>query len=79
MKTNIFKLGNSNAIRIPKSFMETLNLKCNDEINLNLEKDKIIIQKATKRKNIDELFENYNCKYEYENLIDDAPIGKELL
>jgi len=79
MTTNIFKLGNSNAIRIPKPFIESMKLKTNDEIELILEQDKIVIKKINKNKSIKDLFNNYDKKYEFDNYLDDEIVGREEL
>ena len=39
-----------NWIRIPHNFLNLLNLKTNDKVNLNYENDKIIITKPKKEK-----------------------------
>ena len=49
METRLQKWGNSSGIRIPKSFLKTLNLNTNDEVNISMEEDKIIISKINKR------------------------------
>ena len=49
METRLQKWGNSSGIRIPKSFLKTLNLNTNDEVNISMEEDKIIISKINKK------------------------------
>ena len=49
METRLQKWGNSAGIRIPKSFLKTLNLNTNDEVNISMEEDKIIISKINKK------------------------------
>ena len=63
MILKIQKWGNSHGIRIPKAVLEELKWRDNEKINLKIEKNKIIIEKNEKRKNIKELFENYKGKY----------------
>ena len=46
MEARIQKWGNSDGIRIPSSFLKTLNIKTNDKVELIQEKDKIL-QKMT--------------------------------
>lgn len=80
MEARLQKWGNSDGIRIPKTFLRALNLKTNDRIKMEQIDDKIIISKVNKDKiSLKELFDNYNG----ENLLkeynwDDTPIGKEI-
>lgn len=50
METRLQKWGNSIGIRIPRSILETLNLKENDVIELINEDNKIIITKSKNKK-----------------------------
>ena len=50
MEARLQKWGNSAGIRIPKSFLKTLNLNTNDEVNISMEEDKIIISKINKKR-----------------------------
>lgn len=79
MKTTIFKLGNSNAVRLTKNLLDELGLKTNDEITIETVNNSIVIRKANTRKNIKELFENYNGKYDTEMILDDKSVGGEML
>jgi len=45
MQTTIVKWGNSHGIRIPKAFLQNINIKENDSVDVILDKDKIIISK----------------------------------
>ncbi|MCM1053767.1 MAG: AbrB/MazE/SpoVT family DNA-binding domain-containing protein [Ruminococcus sp.] len=49
MEAKLQKWGNSNGIRIPNSYLKSLNLKANDMVELTQEKDKIIIAKKKKQ------------------------------
>ena len=64
MKTTIKKWGNSQGVRIPKDILDTVNWKENEQIVILVDKGRIIMEKARHRKNIKELFENYEGKYE---------------
>lgn len=66
MTTTIQKWGNSQGVRIPKAILDTVKWNENEQIIILVENDKIVIEKAKdqKRKNINELFENYKEKYE---------------
>ena len=45
MQTTIVKWGNSHGIRIPKVFLQSIQIKENDPVDVILEKEKIIITK----------------------------------
>lgn len=65
MTTTIQKWGNSQGIRIPKTILDTVKWTENEKIILVVENEKIIMEKAKKkRKNIKELFADYEGKYE---------------
>ena len=46
MQTMIVKWGNSQGIRIPKTFLQSINISDNDPIDVILENEKIIIKKV---------------------------------
>ena len=60
MYTNIQRWGNSNAVRLPKAILDSLNMRESDRVEIITEKQQIIIRPA-KRKyaNLDEIFEGY--------------------
>ena len=45
MRTTIVRWGNSQGIRLPKSFLQNIQLAENDPVDVLLEDDKIIIKK----------------------------------
>lgn len=45
MEAKLQKWGNSDGIRIPSSFLKSLNLKTNDKVDIYEEDNKIIISK----------------------------------
>ena len=47
MRTAIVKWGNSQGIRLPKAFLQNIQIAENDPIDVILEKDKIIIKKSS--------------------------------
>ena len=60
MEARLQKWGNSDGIRIPSSFLKSLNLKTNDKVDLTQEKDRIIISKPKKRHlTLEERFEMF--------------------
>ena len=50
MQTMIVKWGNSQGIRIPKAFLQNINISDNDPVDVVLENEKIIIKKASAKK-----------------------------
>ena len=60
MEARLQKWGNSDGVRIPSSFLKSLNLKTNDIVEIMQEKDTIIISKP-KRKHLtlEERFEMF--------------------
>ena len=49
MEARLQKWGNSDGIRIPSSFLKSLNLKTNDKVELVQQEDTIIISKPKKK------------------------------
>ena len=49
MEARLQKWGNSDGIRIPSSFLKSLNLKTNDKVELVQQEDTIIISKPRKK------------------------------
>lgn len=80
MTTTIQKWGNSQGIRIPKILLETVNWNEDEKIVILVEDDKLIIEKAKdkRRKNIKELFENYEGEYEPIEIDWGTPEGEEI-
>ena len=50
MQTTIVKWGNSHGIRIPKVFLQNIQIKENDLVDVTLEKEKIVIKKRNVKK-----------------------------
>lgn len=80
MTTTIQKWGNSQGVRIPKIILDDVNWSENEQIDIIVEDNKIIIKKAEdkKRKNIKELFEDYDEEFEPENIDWGKPQGEEI-
>lgn len=78
MTTTIQKWGNSQGIRIPKFLLETVQWDENEQIELSTIGNKIIIEKATPRKSIKELFNGYNEEYIPVEVDWGEPVGKEI-
>jgi len=93
MQTTVQKWGNSNAVRIPVSILETVSIFENDQVEIATIEDTITIKKVNKRRrpkiNLDELLEQYYGKPIDEILADDTlyrpeeydwgkPMGREV-
>ncbi len=79
MTTTIQKWGNSQGIRIPKIVLDSVNWKENEKIIIIVEDGRLIMEKASgKRKNINELFANYNEEYKPEEIDWGKPEGEEI-
>ena len=80
MIETIQKWGNSQGIHLPKSYLDDLNLREGNEVEV-LKQDNVIIIKHTtqKRKTIQELFAEYPADYiEDEELDWGEPVGGEI-
>jgi antitoxin MazE len=67
MQTTIVKWGNSQGIRIPKAFLQSIQIKENDPVDVILEKEKIVIKKmnTTKHKTTrDRFLEFYGMDFD---------------
>jgi antitoxin MazE len=86
MQTNIVKWGNSRGIRLPKVFLQNIEINENDPVDVILENEKIIIKKITAKKHrtikqrlIDFYGENYEQYATPQNEVDwGKPVGKEI-
>jgi len=78
MITTIQKWGNSQGIRIPKLLLELVKWSENEQINVKAENGKLIIEKAEERKNIKELFEEFDGEYEKVEMDWGNPVGEEI-
>ena len=67
------------GIRIPKVFLQSLNLKTNDKITIEQVDDKIIISKSNKGKiSLKELFDEYQGKNMAKEFEWDDARGREI-
>ena len=79
MMTTIQKWGNSQGVRIPKILLDTVNWSENEEIVIIVENGKLVMEKAKgKRKNIKELFKDYEEDYKPINVDWGEPEGEEI-
>ena len=80
MTTTIQKWGNSQGVRIPKILLDSINWSENEEVSINIEEDKLVIEKAKtqNRKNIKELFKDYKGEHKPEEIDWGEPEGEEI-
>lgn len=78
MAITIQKWGNSQGIRIPKSLLDAVQWSGDEQLVLSVDKDKIIIEKAKSRKNIMELFADFDGEYVPIEMDWGQPVGEEI-
>jgi len=86
MVTTVVKWGNSHGIRLPKAFLQNIQISENDPVDVTLENEKIIIKKISGKvhKTIKQrLIDFYGTQYERNTApqkeIDwGRPVGKEI-
>ena len=79
VEVKLQKWGNSQAIRIPSTFLKSLKLKENDKLELVCEDDKIIISKSKNNKiSLEERFKKYHGKNMAKEFEWDLPKGNEI-
>lgn len=76
--TTIQKWGNSQGIRIPKFLLDAVQWDGNEKLMLIADKDKIIIEKVEPRKNIKELFADFDSEYVPVEMDWGQPVGEEI-
>lgn len=75
----ISKWGNSQGIRLPKSFCDQLHLSVGDEVSLSLENKSIIITRAEEQYTLEARLKNWNGKRDTSKEFDwGKPVGQEL-
>lgn len=78
MITTIQKWGNSQGIRLPKILLDLVKWSENEQIAVNVEDGKLIIEKVEVRKNIKELFAGFDGKYEPVDMDWGEAVGDEI-
>ena len=79
MTTTIQKWGNSQGVRIPKMILDTVKWAEDEQIMLIVDNGKLIMEKAkSKRKNIKELFADYQGNYDPIEVDWGNPEGEEI-
>lgn len=80
MNSTIQKWGNSAAVRLPKTVMETVSLKVNDGIEITVEQGNIIIRKSIGRhKTLNERLKGFSGEYTGAEWDTGASVGREVL
>ncbi len=78
MLATLQKWGNSQGVRIPKTLIDSLHWNNDEKLSIVADNNKIIIEPVHKRKNIMELFADYNEDYTPEEIDWGEPVGKEV-
>ena len=79
MTTTIQKWGNSQGVRIPKMILDTVKWAEDEQIMIIVVNGKLIMEKAkSKRKNIKELFADYQGNYDPIEVDWGNPEGEEI-
>jgi antitoxin MazE len=86
MRTAIVKWGNSQGIRLPKAFLQNINIQENDTVDVILENETIIIKKIEGKKHKttrERLMDFYGEAFEQKSIFQEEldwgnPIGREV-
>lgn len=78
MVTTIQKWGNSQGIRIPKVLLDEIHWNEDEKIKISAENGRIIIEKDEPRKNIFELFADYDGDFSPASYDWGEPAGEEI-
>jgi antitoxin MazE len=75
MRTHIQKWGNSLGLRISLQLSKRLNLQAGSLVNIDIEDDRIVIQKA--KYDLESMLDQMTPENSHSLLLDDSPIGDE--
>ena len=78
MITKLQQWGNSQGIRIPKVILDEVKWNKDEDVVIVVCDEKLIIEKAKKKKNIKEIFEGYEEDYIPEEIDWGKKEGKEI-
>ncbi len=79
MANKVQRWGNSNGIRIPKVYLEALNLKSGDAVNISREGEQIVVTKALRKpESLKSRIKKYKGPEKVENFSWDQAKGKEI-
>lgn len=81
--TNICRWGNSRGVRLPKTVLDLVGLKDDDEVSLTISDNSIIIRKAREEReksypSLAERFSGYTGDYLPKEWETGAAVGKEI-
>lgn len=82
----VSKWGNTQAVRIPQTIMQMLNVKIGDELDVRIENGSLILTPAHEEPTLESLFAAYDGP-DYQTLFgseiagweNDIPMGREVL
>lgn len=70
--------GNSQGIRIPKDILESIGIRLNDFINIEVRDDSIVLKKTFRHRTLEERAMEFNGELgPYEEFGWDGPVGRE--
>ena len=81
MLTKVQKWGNSQGLRFTKAILQEAQINVGDEVNISVQKGRIIVEPVTKvrgKYDLKELVSKMPKEYQAEELDWGAPIGKEV-
>ena len=85
MTATLQKWGNSHGIRVPKQFLNDLDIKVNDKLTITVINDEIVIKKEKTHKKLKERLEEFYGKpisnikkIEVEEIDTGSPVGDEI-
>ena len=81
MLTKVQKWGNSQGLRFPKAILEEARINVGDQVNISVQKGRIIVEPVTKvrgRYVLSELVSRMPKTYQVEELDWGMPVGKEV-
>ena len=81
MLSKVQKWGNSQGLRLTKALLQEVQIHVGDEVNVSVQKGRIIIEPVTKvrgRYDLKELVSKMPQEYHVEELDWGEPIGKEV-
>lgn len=76
--TTLQRWGNSQGVRIPKFLLESLQWGENEQLVMSAVDNRIVIEKAERRKSIRELFADFEGSYEPVEMDWGEPVGGEV-
>lgn len=78
MNVTVKKWGNSQAIRLPKSITESLNIRENENVEIKVRNDEIIIKKTRRHRSFEERMAGYDGNYDFVEMDTEKPAGREV-